>query len=216
MQLLEGLMDSDGDKRGHYYTVSQGLAEQIAELGCKIGKNVTLRARPPRTAMRADGVPIRSSLSYEISIYGNGRRWLRGAEFKRVPYHGSVWCPDVPGVHNLMVERNGRFLFCGNTKYGDGGVDLLPLGGLLKTQVWALARELGVPDAIVDRAPTAGLRPGQTDEGDLGITYAELDRTLAAIDRGDTSAIDPATLAQVQAMIARSAHKRAMPPIFEP
>jgi NAD+ synthase len=102
------------------------------------------------------------------------------------------------------------------TKYGDGGVDLLPLGGLYKTQVWELARELGVPQEVIDRPPTAGLWPGQTDEGEMGITYRELDRVLRAIAAGDTEGIDPDTLKKVQGMIERSAHKRAMPPIFHP
>ena len=101
------------------------------------------------------------------------------------------------------------------TKYGDGGVDLLPLGGLYKTQVWELARELGVPQEVIDRPPTAGLWPGQTDEGEMGITYRELDRVLRAIAAGDTEGIEPDTLNKVQEMIRRSAHKRAMPPIFQ-
>jgi NAD+ synthase len=67
---------------------------------------------------------------------------------------------------------------------------------------------------VVERPPTAGLWPGQTDEDELGITYRELDRVLAAIEAGDTSAIDPATLEKVQGIVARSAHKRAMPPVF--
>jgi NAD+ synthase len=100
------------------------------------------------------------------------------------------------------------------TKWGDGGVDLLPLGDLSKTQVWELARELGVPQEVVERPPTAGLWPGQTDEGEMGITYRELDRALAAIEAGDTTEVGSATLEKVQGMIARSAHKRAMPPIF--
>ncbi|MBC7228584.1 MAG: NAD(+) synthase [Thermoflexales bacterium] len=214
--LLEGLMDSDGDRRGYYYTSSPRLAEQVAELGCKIGRNVILRTRPPRMAIRQDGVPVRSGISYEVHIYGNGRRWLHGAKFRRVPYRGIVWCPDVPGTHNLLVERNGRFLFCGNTKYGDGGVDLLPLGGLYKTQVWELARELGVPQEVIDRPPTAGLWPGQTDEGEMGITYRELDRILAAMEAGDLFGLDPAAVEKVRGMMARSEHKRRMPPIFEP
>jgi len=101
------------------------------------------------------------------------------------------------------------------TKHGDGGVDLLPLGDLSKTQVWDLAREMGVPSAVVERLPSAGLWPGQTDEGEMGITYRELDRVLAAIETGDTSDITPATLDKVRGMVARSAHKRALPPRFE-
>jgi NAD+ synthase len=119
--------------------------------------------------------------------------------------------------HNYLVLGSGNKteLAVGYfTKYGDGGVDLLPIGDLSKTQVWALARELGVPDEVVDRAPSAGLWPGQTDEGEMGITYGELDRVLAGIEAGHTAGIAQDTLAKVQAMIAASDHKRAMPPVF--
>ena len=127
-------------------------------------------------------------------------------------------------LYYLAQSRNYLVLGSGNrteilvgysTKYGDSGVDLLPTGNLYKTQVWELARQLGVPQQVVERPPTAGLWPGQTDEGEMGITYAELDRVLAAIEAGDTSGIEPATLEKVRRMIARSAHKRAMPPVFE-
>jgi NAD+ synthase len=123
----------------------------------------------------------------------------------------------------LANARNYLVLGAGNktelavgyfTKWGDGGVDLLPLGDLYKTQVWELARELGVPQEVIERPPTAGLWPGQTDEGEMGVTYRELDRILEAIEAGDTPGAEPAALAKVQRMIACSAHKRAMPPVF--
>lgn len=117
----------------------------------------------------------------------------------------------VAGTGNKSELMAGYF-----TKWGDGGCDLLPLGGLFKTLVWDLACELGIPDEIISRPPTAGLWPGQTDEDEMGITYAELDATLAAIERGDTYSCEPATLVKVQEMIARSAHKRTMPPMFTP
>ena len=126
-------------------------------------------------------------------------------------------------LYYLAQSRNYLVLGSGNkteilvgysTKYGDGGVDLLPMGSIYKTQVWELARELGVPRQVVERPPTAGLWPGQTDEGEMGITYAELDRVLAAIEARDTSGIEPATLEKVEHMIAGSAHKRALPPVF--
>lgn len=101
------------------------------------------------------------------------------------------------------------------TKHGDGGVDLLPLGDLYKTEVWQLARELGVPKAVVERAPSAGLWPGQTDEEELGISYEKLDRVLEAIASAETADIAPRTLKRVERMIASSAHKRTTPPIFE-
>jgi NAD+ synthase len=100
------------------------------------------------------------------------------------------------------------------TKYGDGGVDLEPLGQLYKWQVRELARHLRVPEAILDRPPSAGLWPGQTDESELGLSYSQLDATLEAIDSGDTVGCEPSLLDRVKQMIAKSAHKRQMPPVF--
>jgi NAD+ synthase len=59
-----------------------------------------------------------------------------------------------------------------------------PLGDLFKTQVWALARHVGVPDVIVSKPATADLIQGQTDEGDFGISYAKADRILYYLIRG--------------------------------
>lgn len=64
------------------------------------------------------------------------------------------------------------------TIFGDGASSLAPLADLYKGQVYQLAAHLGVPQEIIDRAPTAGLWAGQTDEGELGFTYAEVDRYL--------------------------------------
>jgi NAD+ synthase len=121
--------------------------------------------------------------------------------------------------HNYLVLGSGNKteLQVGYfTKHGDGGVDLLPLGELSKNQVWELACELNVPQEVIERPPTAGLWPGQTDEQEMGITYLELDQVLASIEQGDTSDVEPTTLEKVQSMITRSAHKRALPPVFVP
>ncbi|HEX5166214.1 MAG TPA: NAD+ synthase [Thermomicrobiales bacterium] len=100
------------------------------------------------------------------------------------------------------------------TKYGDGGTDLLPIAGLYKWQVRELARAIGVPQAIVDKPPSAGLWVGQTDEQEMGISYADLDRTLEAIDAGQESTIEPDLLDKVTSMIRASEHKRHLPPIY--
>jgi NAD+ synthase len=102
------------------------------------------------------------------------------------------------------------------TKYGDGGVDLLPIAGLLKVQVRELAREIGVPEVIIERPPSAGLWEGQTDESELGITYEQLDGALRAIDAGDTSAIEPRVLERVTALNRGTEHKRKLAPIYTP
>ena len=115
----------------------------------------------------------------------------------------------VAGTGNRPELMVGFF-----TKWGDGGVDLEPLGELYKHEVRALARVLGVPQPIIDRAPSPGLWPGQTDEGEMGITYAEIDAILAAWDAGQEPDLPQASIAKVEAMVAKSEHKRAMPPAF--
>jgi NAD+ synthase len=115
----------------------------------------------------------------------------------------------VAGTGNRAEWMVGFF-----TKWGDGGVDLEPLGELYKHEVRALAQALGVPQPIVDRAPSPGLWPGQTDEGEMGITYAEIDAILAAWDREKEPDQPPESIAKVKVMVARSEHKRAMPPSF--
>jgi NAD+ synthase len=95
------------------------------------------------------------------------------------------------------------------TKYGDGGVDLLPLGRLVKRQVYELARELGVPAPIIEKAPSAGLWLGQTDEAEMGFTYAELERFL----NDGASAVPEPTAARIRHLATQSEHKRALPPM---
>lgn len=117
----------------------------------------------------------------------------------------------VAGTGNKSELMAGYF-----TKYGDGGADILPIGGLYKWQVFQLARQLGLPEPIIAKPPSAGLWEGQTDEEELGITYAELDATLASLEQGHTAALDPVTLARVERLRQASAHKRAMPSVFVP
>jgi NAD+ synthase len=93
------------------------------------------------------------------------------------------------------------------TKYGDGGVDIQPLGSLLKGELKELARFLGVPEAIINKPPSADLWQGQTDETELGFSYDELDLYLAS---GEVSA---ALKKRIESMIAASEHKRQPPPV---
>jgi NAD+ synthase len=94
-----------------------------------------------------------------------------------------------------------------STKHGDSGVDLLPIGSLVKTEVRELALFLGVPREIIDKAPSAGLWAGQTDEAEMGFTYVELDRYILTGDgRPEIKDI-------IKGMIKRSEHKKMMPPV---
>jgi NAD+ synthase len=93
---------------------------------------------------------------------------------------------------------------------------MLPLGNLYKREVYDLARKLGVPRPVLDRPPTAGLWPGQTDEEEMGLTYDELERALITLTIGGDQGVDQPTLEIVQQMMNGSAHKRALPPVFVP
>ncbi len=108
----------------------------------------------------------------------------------------------VVGSSNRSELSVGYF-----TKYGDGGVDILPLGSLVKRQVRELASSLGIPQEIINKPPSAGLWQGQTDEGELGFSYEELDRYLVT---GEASI---EVKVKIESMIAASDHKRLLPPV---
>ncbi len=108
----------------------------------------------------------------------------------------------VVGTGNKSELLTGYF-----TKYGDGGVDIEPIGNLYKCQVYQLARYLNIPEPIIQRAPTAGLWDNQTDEEEMGITYRELDKYLCSRESSDRVA------EIVDRLIAKSKHKRECPAV---
>jgi NAD+ synthase len=110
----------------------------------------------------------------------------------------------VAGTGNGSEMAVGYF-----TKWGDGGVDLLPLGKLLKTRVRELAQELRVPAEIIERPPSAGLWIGQSDEEDMGFTYAELERYVS----GGPQAVAPALAMKIERLVRGSDHKRELPAV---
>ena len=130
----------------------------------------------------------------------------------------------MTSLYFLANRYNGLVVGTGNktelaigyfTKYGDGGVDVLPLGDLDKTAVRGLARALGVPEQVITKAPSAGLWEGQTDEAEIGVTYDELDRVLASFASGeDKESLDPGTMERISALVGASEHKRRAIPVF--
>ena len=125
----------------------------------------------------------------------------------------------VVGTGN-KVEDFGVGFF---TKYGDGGVDISPIGDCLKTEVWDMGRELGLEQEIIDAAPTDGLwDDGRTDEGQLGMTYPELEHAMA-LDNADNCVYDPLALSKTEKaqlkkyreIRARNLHKMQPIPVCE-
>ena len=79
----------------------------------------------------------------------------------------------VVGTDNAAEIHTGYF-----TKYGDGGVDLVPIANLTKAEVYEWAKALGVHEDVINRAPSAGLWEGQTDENEMGTTYNMIDKVV--------------------------------------
>lgn len=115
----------------------------------------------------------------------------------------------VAGTGNKSEIMVGYF-----TKHGDGGADILPLGGLLKTKVRELAGELGIPKEIIEKTPSAGLWAGQTDEGEIDISYDELDKAILVLESDKRDEVDSRILTKVEGLIRKSSHKRSTPKVF--
>lgn len=129
--------------------------------------------------------------------------------------HSVTWGGLVVGTGNKTESLIGY-----TTLYGDSACAFAPIGDLYKSQVRQLSEAIGVPGAIIGKAPSADLWPGQTDEAEGGFSYPELDRVLYwMIDRRRSPAelaamgFDPAIVARIERMVAGSEFKRQMPPI---
>jgi NAD+ synthase len=133
-----------------------------------------------------------------------------------VLYDRSVtWGGLVVGTGNKTESLIGY-----TTVFGDSACAFNPIGDLYKSQVRQLAAAIGVPDAIIRKAPSADLWPGQTDETEAGFTYPVLDRLLfwridkrRSDDEMTALGFDPTMVARVDRMIATSEFKRQIPPI---
>lgn len=110
----------------------------------------------------------------------------------------------VVGTDNKAELYTGYF-----TKYGDGGVDILPLASLLKKEVYQWGEYLDVPKEVMGKNPSAGLWEGQSDEEEMGITYEMIDRYLQgeSIPEKDEKVIEK--------LHTQTEHKRKMPPEFQ-
>jgi len=118
---------------------------------------------------------------------------------------GQLESRRVVGTDNLAEQVTGYF-----TKWGDGAYDFNPLKYCTKSEVYILARELGVTREIVAKPPSAGLFGGQTDEEEMGLTYRDLD---AWIMNGTCGNRD--TDRQIQTRYDATAHKREMPYAYD-
>jgi NAD+ synthase len=117
-------------------------------------------------------------------------------------------------AHDALVSgtsNKSEYLLGYCTKYGDNAADFQPILHLYKTEVYTMARELSLPDAIITKPPSAGLWHGQSDERELGFSYEEIDGALRSLEENGwkaTSGTEHTILQRVQ----KNMHKRLAPP----
>jgi len=123
----------------------------------------------------------------------------------------------VCGTSNKSEMLVGYF-----TKYGDGGVDIMPIADLYKTQIWELASYLKIPDELISKPPTAGLIVGQTDEKELRISYKDLDKILVGLEQkvdiegiASIAGVNKSDVERIKKMRIKSQHKRRTPLILK-
>ena len=166
------------------------------------------------TAFEKDLVPYCRENEDEQRVdlaFANSRARLRMMTLYQIAQsHSGI----VVGTGN-RVEDFGVGFF---TKYGDGGVDISPIGDCMKTAVWDMGREFGLPQEIIDAAPTDGLwDDGRTDEGQLGMTYPELEQAMWLDQSGDQSMTrtEKDNLKKYRAIRTRNLHKMMPIPVCQ-
>ncbi len=195
--LLQGLIDSDGLSSRQYHTVSPRLATDLVELVTKLGLCATVQKMEVKDSF-IRGRRIRGGIAYRISIKSK----TQGATKKNIheeQYSGIVWCPEVAENHNLLVERNGRYAFSGNSPgTGDPAklVKALPSNmeiglGVVSVQNY----EVETPEQIVARAeritdyidaeriwlnPDCGFAPGMFRGFPREVAFAKLSSMVDA------------------------------------
>lgn len=173
-----------------------------------------------------DAVALADSfgIQHELFEIGPALKAFEKLELDRVSFGNLTARLRMATWYAKANKHNGIVLGTGNkseiltgyfTKYGDAGVDILPLAELYKVNVWKLAEHVGIPQHIIEKTPSAGLWSNQTDEGEMGVTYRELDSILfLRFDKGlsveeiESRGHARDTVDKVMTLVDRSQHKR--------
>ena len=172
------------------------------------------------TGVKSLTIPITDMVDPLINQFGDMDSIRKGNIMARARM---VVLYDQSAAFNGLVVGTGNkteILLGYSTLYGDSACALNPIGDLYKTQVRQLSRDLGVPESVISKPPSADLWAGQTDEGDLGFTYAEVDQLLyLLVDERYTpqecieSGFESSFVNAVVKRIMKNQFKRIMPPI---
>jgi len=189
-----------------YKTSSPESVEDARELAQKVGANWEL-------------LDITPQIDAYFQRFPTDNRLQRGN--KMVRERMSILYDRAYSHHALVLGAGNKteWLLGYTTRWGDSACDLAPILDLYKTQVKELASAIGVPEKIIKKTPSAELWPGQTDEGELGFTYADADKLLFYIVEREFSrsqlvekGFAPDFIDKVVEQMNRMAYKRRLPP----
>ena len=177
---------------------------------CATARNFEMDKRDGEEVAKAYGIETRYAdlsavKSAEKAALAGVTKLSPAAEANIAPRLRMATLYAVAATENRLVSGTGNRSegFVGYfTKWGDGACDFNPIADLTVTEIYEFLRYLKAPKCVIEKAPSAGLFEGQTDESEMGFTYKELDTYL------DGGKIDDAVLERIQRMHARSEHKR--------
>lgn len=230
---MKNYADKAGYK-GYVILISGGIdSAVVASLCCRgVGRENVIGAFLPcqtREDMGIDAMELAKNLGIELRVVNLEKSYNAMVEglievgdiakeniksrLRMVAGYGIANSIDylVAGTGNKSEDTIGYF-----TKYGDGGVDVLPIYNFYKTEVYKIAELMPeIPDNIKTKAPSADLSFRQTDEIDIGMTYAELDKILINLGTIIEKELDVEKVNKVKVMIKKSLHKNNLPPKYE-
>lgn len=163
---------------------------------------------------------ILSSFMYSIPESNDATPLTNGNLKARIRMSVLYYYANLSGRMVMGTGNKTEIMLGYYTKYGDGGVDIEPIGDLYKTEVMELSRMVGVPEGIITKPPTAGLWVGQTDEEELGISYVVVDKMLEMLLDGknpeyiqDILGVSGEQMDSIIQRISANIHKNQIPPI---
>ena len=109
----------------------------------------------------------------------------------RIRMTGSTTKPTPATILSAGLRTGSEYMLGYCTKFGDNAADIQPIVHLYKTEIFQIAKEMGIPEAIINKPPSAGLWEGQSDEGELGLSYAEIDSSLISLERREWKSVSP-------------------------
>jgi NAD+ synthase len=165
-------------------------------------------------------IDISPSVDAYFDRFPTGNKVLPGNKCARERMSILYDCSARKKALVVGTSNKSEMLIGYSTLYGDSAAAFLPIGDLYKTQVFQLAHHLNIPESIIKKKPSADLWKDQTDEGEIGITYKELDEILyLLIDcrlsevEIETAGYSRETIQKIKRMILNSQYKRTMPPV---